>query len=618
MAEEVDAALRRLEKGEVPTKAVEALKARLRERCATLQLGPADLWQAAGATGWARLSLLSGDWRSARSTLWLQAEAAQNLERAMVRAKLPVSAFSPVAACRFFLAETYRREYEDAGSPAAAQEAFRHYANVFVKYADGPWSAPAAERMAAIRRALEEREYGVRVELGRWREPFFRGRLRAAARLRAEGRNEEATSALLTLANRFPEAADVPLALHDLAAGFARAERFDEVRATAEYLCERFAGRTNAAAAAAGIGRLLWEAGEESAALAVFRRQLAAFPEYAARPAVLTFVAHRAFDAGNREEAGRRFAELEALLRERGESGEAPISAAWFTARCADDPAAYGRFAETFPDSPRAPEALLEKARKETAANALAAAERTTEELRRRYPESESARSAAGTLAAAAARAGRREVAERAVAALPEGEKGAEARLAAGEALLEAEAFELAERAFSGVPADGGSERAERALLGLARAQCGAGRAEQGARTLARWSAAFPNSASRREGMRLRALALARAGRTNEALRVCGEVADDPDAALEMAALWPNPTQRLAAYRRIVLLENPKRKGGRARLAEALTKSIPLCLELGRYRLALEQCDRFERAFPRDARRAEMRKYREEARRALE
>ena len=76
-----------------------------------------------------------------------------------------------------------------------------------------------------------------------------------------------------------------------------------------------------------------------------------------------------------------------------------------------------------------------------------------------------------------------------------------------------------------------------------------------------------------------------------------------------------DPEERLATYQRIVLLGDAEKDG--KVIADCIVASLPLCLELGKYELAVENCEQFETYFPKHKECSLISSYRKEASDAL-
>ena len=168
-AQVANAAIQRLETEKLSAAAAKKLRGEAFSLCSDVQLGAMDLWFGDSVVTWSRLLLLDGDWRGTRSILLDQAELLQNIERNLAAGKLPVSAISPVAGCRYFLGETYRIEYEKTGELETATEALKHFYNVYIKYGDSPWGAAAQGKAETAKAFVESQGKQVRIDLGNHR-----------------------------------------------------------------------------------------------------------------------------------------------------------------------------------------------------------------------------------------------------------------------------------------------------------------------------------------------------------------------------------------------------------------------------------------------------------------
>jgi len=583
-AQVAEAAIQRLETQKLAASARKKLKAEVVAYCSDVQLGLMDVWYGSSVVTWSRLLLLDGDWRGARSMLWDQAEVLQNIEHNLAAAKLPVSALSPVAGCRYFLGETYRIEYEETGELEPATEALRHFYNVYVKYGDSPWGGLAGEKAEEAKAFVESLGKQVRVDLGKHRATFVANQFRFGARLAAQGRNAEAVDRYLAALNAFPKAGKAVDALRNLGICWIELERCEETLVVAEYLCEQFLADTNAPAAVLAIGRRFLEQDEPSADW-VFEKYLATFPNDPHRVDILSHFAWKAYKAKNLDEAATRFQILEAALRVAGETGDPLEKAVYIQADCSKNPADYDRFVAEFPSSELAPRSLGEKAQALLVADRFEAAFQTLETLSERYPEA-----SVGKLQAV--------------------------YLSSGEALLADGKFAVAQRAFSAI-----SPPTDPSFYGLAAAQFGQGHFAECFQTLEKLLSHFPAAGSFRGARLMQARALEKLGRTDEAIGAYREVLATKHnyaVAFELAQILPDPEERLAAYQRIALLADPSEEANLPLIADSLLASLPLGLELEKHALVLDTCDQFQKQFPNHEKVPTLGTFRKEASDALE
>lgn len=110
---------------------------------------------------------------------------------------------------------------------------------------------------------------------------------------------------------------------------------------------------------------------------------------------------------------------------------------------------------------------------------------------------------------------------------------------------------------------------------------------EDSFQTLEKLLTDWPASAFTYEAMFVQGRAFTAAGRTDEAIRVFGEImsfASDDEllhrASLELGRAQSDPAEKLASFQRVALLADPEKHGDL--IADALFASLPLYLELDR------------------------------------
>lgn len=621
-AQVATAAIQRLETEGLSKTAEKKLREEIRAHCADVQLGAMDLWYGASVVTWGRLQLFDGNWKEARSVLLDQAEVLQNIEKNLTANKVPVSSISPVAGCRYVLGETYRMEYEEFQSLEPAVQALKHLSNVYIKYGDSPWGEKARERADAAQLFVEGFGKQVRIDLGPHRETYVANKFKLGARLMAEERYADAIEPIETAINYFPENRKSVQAIRNLAICNQKLGRFDDAFMMAEYCCERFQSYTNASSAILSMGRQAIDAGEEAEGGRYFHLYLTNFPEDERRSDILSYFAWKAYKNESWMEAVDYFQSLEAVLRDTEQEGPELEKAVYIQAIHPADPAKLDSFITEFPASDLMASALNKKAQALLVAGDFDAAFQTLEILGERFPDAASAKTALAGLIVVAVESERFDIAEQVLHRMLEDKKayGYEVYIATGEGLLSAHQYALSETAFSAVPLTAERKWIERAQVGIAACQFGAENFEASFQTLEKLLAKFPDTGRFYDARLMQARCLVQINRMEEAVVLYAEVVSAKQnyvVSFEMAQVLALPEEQLAAYQRIALLADPETPQNRPLIADSIVASLPLCLELHKYKLAISSCEQFETVFPEHELLPTIGNFRREAERAL-
>ncbi|MEI6892747.1 MAG: tetratricopeptide repeat protein [Pontiella sp.] len=615
------AAVQRLETEKLSKTEQKKLRAEIRSYCADVQLGAMDLWYGKAVVTWGRLMLLDGPWQDARAVMLDQAEVLQNIEKNLTAHKIPISSISPVAGARYLLGETYRLEYETLQTLDPAVKALKHFYNVYIKYGDSPWGESSREKAEAAQAFIERQGRRVRIELGSHRIPFMANQFKLGARRMAEGKFKEAIEPLERAINYFPETEQTMQALHNLAVCKQVLGFDDEALMMAEYCVERFSAHTNTPRILLGLGRRAIDAHQEKLASRFFNLYLAAFPEHEKRGDIFSWFAWKAYQAEDWERAADFFQSLEIELRKNGEAGERLEKAVYIQAIHPVDSERVDAFLAEFPRSEWGASALSKKAQALLVAGDFEGAFQTLEQLEHTFSDAPAAKNALSDFMVAAVDAGRFDVVEQVLNRLLFGRKvyGSSAYLSAGDGLLKVGKFDLAEKAFGAVPLSAKKSSAERARFGTA--SCQFGRLDFGVcfQTLEQLIGKFPTTGMFYEVRLMQARCLVQLGRMDEAVAAYADVSSRGDYAVtfEMAGVLADAEQRLAAYQRIALLADPARSENRPLIADSILASLPICMELEKFELALRSCEQFEALFPEHGAFQTLVKYRTEAAHAL-
>jgi TolA-binding protein len=286
----------------------------------------------------------------------------------------------------------------------------------------------------------------------------------------------------------------------------------------------------------------------------------------------------------------------------------------------------YRKFVEQFPSSKMAPAALsslgavlLGDGKSDEAAKAY-------EQLSAKYPESDAGQNAKYAMIRSLLEIEQKDKARQVFAEMmAQADKYPVAQFARlAQLMLERSEYESAVQAFNQV-IKMSTDKAdiERSLYGLGEAYTAMKRYEDAAKNLNDLVVQYPRSGLFYKARFMLGSALEKMDKLDEAMEVLREVfsrASDQklinQATIALAGIQlarGDKNGALASYQRIVLLGKADDEDTRPLYREALAKSIPIFLEMGRWQDVLENCDLYTTYFPAGEQIVEVRKWREKA-----
>lgn len=295
----------------------------------------------------------------------------------------------------------------------------------------------------------------------------------------------------------------------------------------------------------------------------------------------------------------------------------------------------YEQFLSQFPKSELAPKALMGLGQMQLALGQTDAAAQTFDRLAREYPQSEEGKNALFSLARSAMEIGQIEQARQAfrkMAQTPDRFSPDEfARI--GQLMIDAKLYDEALEAFRIAAEnpqilatkDTPASRAilERALFGVGSANFARGNYEEAVKALERLLQEYPRSGLFFEARFMLGEAYAALGNFLAASQSLSDIfrfANDPiqinRASMKLAEVQLRANDKagaLASYQRVALLSDPSKQEQRPFIQEALLKSVPLAMEIGRFKDAVESCDQFLQLFPTSDKVSDVRRMRAEA-----
>lgn len=296
---------------------------------------------------------------------------------------------------------------------------------------------------------------------------------------------------------------------------------------------------------------------------------------------------------------------------------------------------AYEQFIQLFPQSELAPKAMMGKGQIQLGLNQFDAAAKTFDELAAKFPESEEGKNALYSLARSAMEIGQLDQARAAFEKMMAntGTYKPDEFTRIGQLMIDAKLYDEALRAFSQVTdnpkikemPDVPENRAllERALFGRGSALFARKSFPEAVTALQQFTNQFPRSGLFYDVHFLLGEAHGEMGNVGQASTAIGEIfrfTQDQkqvnQASLKLAEIQlkgGDKTAALASYQRVALLSDANKPEQRPFIEESILKSLPISMELGRYKDVLDSCDQYLKLFPTSERVSEVRRIRAEA-----
>lgn len=296
---------------------------------------------------------------------------------------------------------------------------------------------------------------------------------------------------------------------------------------------------------------------------------------------------------------------------------------------------AYEQFIQLFPKSELAPKAMMGMGQIQLGLNQMDAAAKTFDRLAAQYPGSPEGQNALYSLARSAMEIGQYDQAksafEKMMANAASYKPDEFTRI--GQLMIDAKLYEQAIQAFRFVmqnpkivqTKDLPESRAllERSLFGLGRAHFEMKQYNQAIAALDQLMKDYPKSGLFYEAKFLMGESYGELGQVGEASLALGDIfrfAGDQElinrASMKLAHIQlkaGDKTGALASYQRIALLSDPNKPEQRPLIEEAIRLGLPIAMELGRFKDALESCDQYLKLFPTSEKVGEIRRIRAEA-----
>ncbi len=288
--------------------------------CEEVQWGGLDLPFVDSIVALANIELVRGRPEEARRVLMSNMDIIRPIDDAMVEMGLPMRE-SPMAGTRSLLGRLLKEEADKLAAQNKADEAVAAYSgalleyyNVFIKYGDSQWGPTAGLVSKEIKDILETK-YGktVKIDLPDTLAARAAGtEFMMADNLFRQRKYGESAAEYLRVLEQFPESGDLSIgALGNLIQAYLHLEDHLMAKVMAHYLGERFAGKSDIPARAlAAAGKLYEDAGNPQMGYYMYDLYLTYCPKDSRAGQVLFYLAMKAEEAGNREQADAYYARI--------------------------------------------------------------------------------------------------------------------------------------------------------------------------------------------------------------------------------------------------------------------------------------------------------------------
>lgn len=289
--------------------------------CETIQWGGLDLQFVDSLVVMANVELARGNPDGAKKVLMTNMDIIKPIDEMLKQYGLPLKE-SPMAGARSLLGRLLKEEADKLAKQAGKDEeaikaystALSEYYNVFVKYGDSTWG-PTAGLAAKDIKSILETKYGkeVRINLPDTLSEKAAGtEFMMADNLFRQKKYAEAAAEYLQVLSQFPEAGDLSVgALGNLVQCYMNLDDSIYAKATATYLSERFAGKSDIPAKAlVSVAQLYDKAGNAEMSKYMFDRYLQYCPNDPKAGQVLFYLAVKSEKADDQDAADAYLAKI--------------------------------------------------------------------------------------------------------------------------------------------------------------------------------------------------------------------------------------------------------------------------------------------------------------------
>ena len=299
---------------EVRGKKKEAYLKKAQKLCEDIQRGGLDIWFGQSVITSANIELASGNRDTAERTLRTNLDILKSIDKTLKKQGYTLSV-SPMSGARYLLGTIYEDQANALAEEGQTDEAIAlfgkalsQYYNVFAKYGDSDWGPKAGMKAQAVKSRLEN-EFGkqVNVDLGGYQAKAAAAQFRMAENLFRKKQWKQAANEYIEMLNEYPEVAESPRALGNLALAYAHLDDILSVQMIQTYLGERFSGNDKAALALLALGKYYFDTGNQSMYMDAYETYFTYFPDDSRAPSILFTLAGLRKKEGDEEAAAVYF-----------------------------------------------------------------------------------------------------------------------------------------------------------------------------------------------------------------------------------------------------------------------------------------------------------------------
>ena len=245
-----------------------------------------DIWFGRALSMVAAVELAKGNRAKAAASVKQYFPDLKALEKSYKAAGVPLSQ-SPMASARYLLGEIYEGDGDSAvqakdkaGAIDKFSKAAKEYINVYIKYADSDWGPKAGGKIEDIKTKLSKLGKELKFDTKGREGKISENEYKQADNLFRQKKFAEAAESYTALLNQYPQVAEAPRMIKNMAQCYRELNDPLMVRMLAEYLGERFSGNKEAGKAMVQLGKGYFDKKDFSTYIEISELYIKYFPKH--------------------------------------------------------------------------------------------------------------------------------------------------------------------------------------------------------------------------------------------------------------------------------------------------------------------------------------------------